>query len=393
MATDNSKQQPKENEHSANGRRQRNAADKREQNGDILTVEITRFKPLIDVVSDRKRMARVALLITLITCLIFIGLLVVTLTIKRVYPYSDIQINTLGATTIRDEKKEVTYWLFNTAELWANSGIMVNEGDILNIRASGLSHTAIHHLVDDVSSNNKLRDPWSGTQGVEIRATARDQLRTKWSIVPHQPTDALVMQIIENESSDPGSRSGLNPRYLTSVDSENGRHNDIYLIGKERTELRVNKSGYLHFAVNDIVLTPRIIYNMIWDNIDKMTQEYDKRHNTHTNNAFTTLHELQHMDYDSTKKTDENIVKATDKFYKAHAHALLNIQRLDGVVIDAIFDECNRDAHAFGPYPDSERTTTFSRNEMTYYLETDYVHAWYDDNVGSFLIVIERKRD
>lgn len=111
-----------------------------------LIVRITRYQPFIDIVSDRRKIVNAALLITLVTCLIFMALLAIVLTVKRIYPYNDIQTNALGAMTIKDEDKEVTYWLFNTAELWANSGIAVKRGDVLTIRASGLSHSAIHHL-------------------------------------------------------------------------------------------------------------------------------------------------------------------------------------------------------------------------------------------------------
>ena len=30
--------------------------------------------------------------------------------------------------------------------------------------------------------------------------------------------------------------------------------------------------------------------------------------------------------------------------------------------------------------------------ELDYYLIHNYINAWYDDNVGSFLVVIERKK-
>ncbi|MBO4660358.1 MAG: hypothetical protein J5610_02740 [Prevotella sp.] len=54
---------------------------------------------------------------------------------------------------MKSEDKEVIYWLLNTADVWANSGIHVEKGDELTIRASGLSHAGIHHLVDCPSSS------------------------------------------------------------------------------------------------------------------------------------------------------------------------------------------------------------------------------------------------
>ena len=41
---------------------------------------------------------------------------------------------------------------------------------------------------------------------------------------------------------------------------------NIYYIGKERVDLRVNQDGYMHFAVNDIVVTTSVADVMIKNN-------------------------------------------------------------------------------------------------------------------------------
>ena len=115
---------------SGNGTEQPASAEKQnprreDEEPERLIVRITRYQPFIDIVSDSRKIVNAALLITLVTCLVFMGLLAIVLTVKRIYPYNDIQTNALGAMTIKDEDKEVTYWLFNTAELWADSGIAV----------------------------------------------------------------------------------------------------------------------------------------------------------------------------------------------------------------------------------------------------------------------------
>lgn len=121
-----------------------------------VIIEVTRYKAFLDALGDSRKVFRIILIISAITVLVFAGITLVLLSVKRIYPYSDITTNVFGATTIKNEKSEVSYWLFNTAELWANSGIKVKQGQIIKIRASGKKHTAIHHLVKDVDSNRDI---------------------------------------------------------------------------------------------------------------------------------------------------------------------------------------------------------------------------------------------
>lgn len=342
-----------------------------------LIVRITRYQPFIDIVSDRRKIVNASLLITLVTCLIFMALLAIVLTVKRIYPYNDIQTNALGAMTIKDEDKEVTYWLFNTAELWANSGIAVKRGDVLTIRASGLSHSAIHHLQEDTENNSRLRDPWSDTEGFHASAQ-RDPLRARWRIIPQQKQDALLMQVIPGGIANSGT---VDVRHLTAFSlTEDGTHetNDLYLIGKERTELHINQDGILHFAVNDIVLTPDIIYEMVLDNlhciggaepaVDRFIREFRAQHPAG-----------QGWNFDKSRERNFRLFEALGK----------------EPALCALYRARNGACYNFGPYPaldGQEPCNTLSRNEMSYYNEQRYYNAWYDDNVGSFLIVVERKK-
>ncbi|WP_302152370.1 hypothetical protein [uncultured Alistipes sp.] len=367
---------------SGNGTEQPASAEKQnprreDEEPERLIVRITRYQPFIDIVSDSRKIVNAALLITLVTCLVFMGLLAIVLTVKRIYPYNDIQTNALGAMTIKDEDKEVTYWLFNTAELWADSGIAVKKGDILTIRASGLSHSAIHHLKEDTENNRRLRDPWSDTEGFQASAL-RDPLRAKWRIIPQQKQDALLMQVIPGSIANSGM---IDWRYLTaSYLAQDGSHlsNDLYLIGKERTELYINRDGMLHFAVNDIVLTPDIIYEMVLDNLhhigegDPRVEQFIRRFRAEhpTSMPWT---------FDKSRERNFRLFEALGREQELCARYNLH----------------NESCYKFGPYPGNdvqEAQNTLFRNEMSYYNEQRYYNAWYDDNVGSFLIVVERKK-
>lgn len=102
-----------------------------------IRVEISRYKTFLDALSDPQKVARVIFTVFSLGVLLFFGITLVVVTVKRFYPYSDITTNALGTTTIRNENKEVSYWLLNTAELWADSGINVKKGQTITIRASG----------------------------------------------------------------------------------------------------------------------------------------------------------------------------------------------------------------------------------------------------------------
>lgn len=327
---------------------------------DSLRIEFVKYQPFINAISDSRSIIRTAGLIALVVCLIFCGLLLLAISLKRIYPYSDIQTNVQGATTIRDEEKDVTYWLFNTADLWANSGISVKKGDVLSLRASGMSHTAIHSLVKDATDNRVPSTKWIGTDGVLNREDPRDIVRNKWRIVPQKPQDALVMRIVEDEA-------------YSSDDDRIGntqKQSNIYLIGKGRESLQINEDGFLQFAINDIVLTDEVIYLMLRDHARMLISRYRPGELAAFDSSY------------SEEYTPENYQR------------LLKNQTAAELYLKYNNSPDNPESYKFGPYPAddvNEAVNRWDKNEMTYYMEKKYRNAWFDDNIGSFLIVIERR--
>ena len=92
-----------------------------------MKIEISKYKDLVDALGDPVRVARMVLLIAAVVAILAAGIFGVVYGIKRFYPYKSINSNPYGATIIQDEDNEIIYWLFNTADLWANSGIEVKE--------------------------------------------------------------------------------------------------------------------------------------------------------------------------------------------------------------------------------------------------------------------------
>lgn len=269
-----------------------------------LKIEISKYTSLINAMSGRKWL-RMTISICAIGVFLFFCIFMVAFAIKKMYPYSDITTNGLGATTLKSEKGEVSYWLFNTASLWANTGISVKEGDIITIRSSGKYHTAIHHLFNDVDKNKKLENQWIGSEGYkqDEDKDSKDYYRGQFRIFPGMPNGALIMQVAKDEPID----TPLDSNSSGTADPDN-----FYYIGKERQHIYINNPGTLFFAINDIVLNSR--------NIDEMMRFKNK------------------LELGTTKKDNNETV-------------------------------C----------------------ELEYYLENNYKTAWFDDNVGSLLILIEKE--
>lgn len=239
-------------------------ADPGEKNPD-LKVEIRQYQTLLEILDQPKKAMKVIAAMVTLAMAIFMALAFTTIAIKRFYPYNEIKTNAFGATTMQNEEVELTYWLFNTAELWGNSGIRVERGDQLTIRASGKSNTSIHHLVDRAFYNARPRYRWVGTEG-EPRPS---NTRTAYRIYGERDPDALIMQVVpERESGDANKlpEEYLRPDFVRSIADEEDPENRFYYIGKERTDLMINQSGTLRFAVNDIVLTDACIDSLVRHN-------------------------------------------------------------------------------------------------------------------------------
>lgn len=302
-----------------------NAVEKEENKR--MEIEITKYKKIVETFNHPRALAKLILVFATIIILVFLGVSLIALIVKSYYPYKAVNSNEYGATFIRNEDDEVIYWLFNTADLWANSGIEVKEGEIISVRTSGAANTAIHHLVKDADSNNKLQYPWYNPNGrghYEFDTSTKKRLKHK--IAPKFENDIILMQIVPSDwqldrNDFFWTRNNGRDSTTCFTDGRNDKNINedlyIYAIGDKNENIRIPRDGILYFAVNDIALTPTILASML--------------------------------------KEDSGVKNKN----------LLNL----------------------GKSPQKELKT-----ELHYYKETKFVDAWYVDNVGSFLIVIERKK-
>ena len=405
-------QEPQEQQVQQEQQEQHEQHEQQEQQAKRIVINIERYENLIEALEDRYKVRRMVVAIFCVGALLFLALTVIMLSLKSFFPYSDISTTAFGTTTITDEQKQVSYFLFNTADLWANSGIYVEAGDVISVHSSGSSNTAIHKVHKNADENT-FRDRNYGPLGERLgRESKRDRLRRQFRIFPNYPSNALVMQVV-NPNLDPKTRT---------ENMAAGNAKNFYYIGAQRDNIHIVQEGVLHFAVNDIVLDAPTILKMTVanlavmadierDNVEKRVpgwktawfNEYiwkklypkvdyrdDKLlyRDTSQNETYgidrtinmSVLNDICHMSREDDKTQVETIQSFIEKAVKNDSVA----KRYQILMTD-------KTAFCFGGYGRSKFDVDSTyKSEMDYYLEHNYKQAWYDDNLGSFLILVEK---
>ena len=322
-----------------------------------IVIKVERYQNLIDALEDRSKVWRIAAGVFVVGMILFAALTMIMLSLKSFFPYSDISTTAFGTTTITDEQKQVSYFLFNTADLWANSGIYVEKGDVISIHSSGSANTAIHHIDNHTSNNTKLLDRNFGPYGErQEEETKRDKLRSQFRIFPNYPQSALIMQVVVQNDS-------------VHDTPENADCKNFYYVGAQRDNIHIAEGGTLYFAINDIVLDTTTIRKMMIENIKTMAETSK---NDTLGRLYKKVENAQNVPYIQAEIKQFCMNSAKAKLYD-------DIMKADSTL-------------QFGGYKANkyEETQSPHMTEMDYYYEQKYKQAWYDDNVGSFLIVIEK---
>lgn len=334
------------------------------ENSDVpkrVEVTIVRHKQFFEMLKEPQTMWRVLLSLFFITVIVVIGLSFVVISVKRFYPYNTIQTNMYGATIMKNEDKEVIYWLFNTAELWANSGIKVKKNDELTIRASGASFTAIHHLVEATKNNKEIEDKWVDTEG-QPKTRMKDRLRVKYRIISDNCDEGKLLLMVADEDKQNNYADWVKELTDDKMDKAN-----VEIIGKERISLKIKKDGILHFAVNDIILTDNVIAKMYKEFVNSIMDKHKK---------------------DFSKNRNEINSKIENYINNCNIKGLEELNQYFSNYKDAMDDTTGL---MLGFYPGKKDYYPLV-NELVFYKEHKFRDAWFVDNIGSFLIVIERKR-
>ena len=354
-----------------------------QQEKQTVVIKLNKYKSVVDALGNQRTAMRVAFTIFFIGVLLFAGITIITLAVKRLYPYSDIKTNGLGATTIKSEKSEVSYWLYNTATVWADSGIYVKEGDILTIRASGKSNTAIHHLYESAKRNVDRKDDWVGSEGepdkLEKPSEIANYYRRRFRIFPNMDSGALLMQVAQ------GNNYYDTPR--------EGDPNNFYFIGRERQNIIINKSGTLRFAVNDIVMNRNTIARMMWDSVVKKGAE-----DPTVNSRIDVISQRYKKNYSLADSTIlmQQLWGGKDDEYDQQRLQLMVVDIFNDVFQKEIQDKTLNIGKMHLGRTDLPGPPAQTLCELTYYFgNTDTEnerrkYVWFEDNIGSFLIIIEK---
>jgi len=370
---------------------EKQASNKRSKEEQQLHIHIERWQDIVDLLDDGKKIFMLSAVVVIIGVALIIGVTFIILQLKKSFTYSDVTTNALGVTTIRDEQKEVSYFLFNTATLWASSGIEVKAGDVISIHASGSAHTAIHHLYDAAGKNYRPEEDYFDANGERFNhISERDRARRKYRIVPYLPNNALIMQVYNS--------NGRPPLKATTEEQKK----NFYYISQHRENIIINEGGTLYFAINDIVLDSTTIFQMKEDNYQYMLDPKKNEGDTTLVNNHDLILDIYNKDINRQSWRDSlkggllkaNSTKTKQSFILPADLALSKeVAKLSDDSAKT-FRRCLKQAiYQFGPYYDQDSgridTLTF-KTEMDYYLEHKYTRAWFDDNLGSFLIIVEK---
>jgi len=333
-----------------------------------VELEIVRYRELLETLRQPQMIWRLLITCLFFVMVVFFGLAMVVMSVKKIYPYSTIETNVYGATTMGTEDKDVTYWLFNTAEMWGNSGINVDEGDVITVRSSGAWHTAIHHLVEQTEKNVEITDKFTGSEGRE-RRFANDVFRSQFRLVDDLTDGKLLMCIFPEENAKRTADVQAASKGFQEFTEKIYDHH-IYEIGKERRDFRITEKGVLHFAVNDIPLTRTNIKKIYRAYIDSLLVAFPEQMRSHQ----------QELEAWLKKWKDADTVPFDGK-----------IRQLDNQITEEWKQRGRREySFLFGSRPDAD--ISLLNNELIYYFNNNFTDAWYVDNLGSLLIVVEKKK-
>lgn len=180
---------------------------------------------------------------------------------KSISPDKPTYVNDKGAVVFTMNEKEIYLWLFNTSEMFANSGIRVKKGDIIKIACSGRYNSAINLLVAAARDDKKLAYEWAGRYGVKNN----DSLNL--TVSPKDNFGAVLACIFPE---------GIDP--LTKMDGDKYLFQDASMVNtieyfSKRNGKKIKSDGVLTFVINDIPITDNTNFCSLEKNNDILEEE------------------------------------------------------------------------------------------------------------------------
>lgn len=152
---------------------------------------------------------------------------------------------------------EYAFFLFNTSEIWANPGIQVNKRDRIRLSISGGFNSSIEHVLDASVNNEAPKYAWVFPERMGKKSTGEPDWALKYCLsqgYQHRERSKLfkkhhfdfgtVMYTIQSESANIANHPLKVPQ------------NELRAWAPGRRFQKAYSSGYLYFAVNDLVFDP-----------------------------------------------------------------------------------------------------------------------------------------
>ena len=175
---------------------------------------------------------------------------------------NELSVNSSGAFTPKKSiGREYGIYLFNTAELWANSGIRINQGDRVRISISGGFHSSYADLLKDAETNAIISNRWMGQAFRDYPDTivgSDNELLKKIIDTNKEIKDsACLYNRYYPDSNKVKARLGdvlyeIVPEYVSDDPLDGKEHMQVWSADNGKKLFEVNESGYLRFAINDI---------------------------------------------------------------------------------------------------------------------------------------------
>lgn len=138
-------------------------------------------------------------------------------------------------------------FLLNSSDLWADSGIEVIKGDRVKITVSGSFYSDVEELYRAACDNDTLK--YSYFHKLDASGAF-----DKNALHPNVPFGALLYRI----EAPAGAKLPVDSIPFIEETRDDDTHEITFI---------APKSGILHFTVNDIYLTPKVVNNLYKENI------------------------------------------------------------------------------------------------------------------------------
>lgn len=199
--------------------------------------------------------------LVLVLCEVLLGLtLVLVGTIQIVRDdilYTNQQtVNSQGCLSVKQGlEREYAMYLFNTSELWADTGIELSKGDKYRMSFSGAFHSSIGHLIAESENNN----PKPSVIWTNCDTTSGQSDKKPYCVDPTNDIGVILYRIgpslpLINADIQPTAwnRVDSNLKHKRSVLFEQKKYDRHNYDFKKDTSNIIRHSGTLQLAVNDI---------------------------------------------------------------------------------------------------------------------------------------------